>query len=385
MKLSHDFTIEGRIITNSTFGNSLELSNDLIQFILESQDKGLEQAMSNWRLNIDDDIIKILLDNGFILKGESIYETIDPLHTTVNYNRTFFSVSNGNLYFDVDSSSNDSIEDIYGFIGVPYNRGSLVYNIDIDSPDYLREKSNDILDITVNSEGKTSGFYSTVQEEYVFQNCIIRDYGDVVQQNSVNSYFKSLTQIASKVANSNIKPIYIGGDHAVTYPIVKGINSVGFPFQVVHLDAHSDTSPPSNGIIHHSNIISLISNLENVKSIYQLGLSGFLTSDELSYANQNEKIKAYIKRDINEVEINPNLPVYLTIDVDVFDSSVIPSVSYPNYYGWNSDDFIRFLKDHVSKLNIIGIDIVEYDKSKDPYGSSAIYINNIILEILANI
>lgn len=53
-----------------------------------------------------------------------------------------------------------------------------------------------------------------------------------------------------------------------------------------------------------------------------------------------------------------------------------------DYKGWDFHDFIEFIKLYISNLNIIGIDIVEYDKSKDSDGKGAILVNNIILELL---
>lgn len=381
LKLTTEVEIEGDLIINKAYGNTLEVNEGLKEFILESMENGLTQTMEKWEIDEDDPIVIELIKGGFIFDSEIGFQ-VENLHTVVNHSHTFFGVPNGDIYQDY---LNNDEEGICGFISVPYNRGSLVYNIDIESPNYIRVKSNDLFQITLQNNGKSHGYYSTFQNKNVFIDKKVKDYGEVKQLSSVTAYLERIEDISRKLMNSNITPLFIGGDHTITYPIVKGINSLNKEFQVIQIDAHSDFSPVLNkksATIQHSNIISLMSEFSNLIRIYQFGLSGFMTGEELSGLTQHNKISSFFRKNFKNVQIDKNLPTYITIDVDVFDSTLMSAVSYPNIGGWDFNDFIEFIKLYISNLNIIGVDIVEYDKSKDSDDKGAILVNNIILELL---
>jgi len=381
LKLTTEVEIEGNLIINKAYGNTLEVNDGLKGFILESMKNGLTQTMEKWGIDEGDPIVIELIKGGFIFDSEIGFQ-VENLHTVVNHSHTFFGVPNGDIYRDY---LNNDEEGICGFISIPYNRGSLVYNIDIESPNYIRVKSNDLFQITLQNNGKSHGYYSTFQNKNIFIDKKVKDYGEVKQLSAVTAYLERIEDISRKLMNSNITPLFIGGDHTITYPIIKGINSLNKEFQVIQIDAHSDFSPVLNkksAPIQHSNIISLISEFSNLKRIYQFGLSGFMTDEELSGLTQHNKISSYFRKNLKNVQIDKNLPTYITIDVDVFDSTLMSAVSYPNIGGWDFNDFIEFIKLYISNLNIIGVDIVEYDKSKDSDGKGAILVNNIILELL---
>ncbi|MGE7623366.1 arginase family protein [Viridibacillus sp. NPDC096237] len=386
LKLINEVEVKENQIINKIFGNTLEVNDELENFILESINHGLAQTMKNWGIEENNPIVIELIKSGFIFDSE-IGLQVDNLHAVVNHSHTFFGVPDGDLYYDC-IVADENQEEIYGFISVPYNRGSLVYNIDIESPNYIRAKSNDLFQITLQNNGKSNGYYSTYQKKNIFKDKNIKDYGEIIQKASDTAYLERIEDIACQLMNSYIKPIFIGGDHTITYPIVKGINSLEKEFQVIQIDAHSDFSPllnPKNATVQHSNIISLISELSNLKQIYQFGLSGFMTHDELLGLTQHSKISSYFRTDFKSLNIDKDLPTYLTIDVDVLDSTLMSAVSYPNVGGWSFDSFMEFIQKQLSGLNIIGVDIVEYDKAKDKDGKGVTVVNNMVLELLGAI
>ena len=73
----------------------------------------------------------------------------------------------------------------------------------------------------------------------------------------------------------------------------------------------------------------------------------------------------------------------LTIDCDVFDPSLFPAVNYPVPNGWFYKDFLEVIHPLLPKINLIGIDIVEYNSNKDSNGIAANVVSNMVLDILS--
>ena len=190
---------------------------------------------------------------------------------------------------------------------------------------------------------------------------------------------KRISDIGILLKNKNIMPIYIGGDHSVTYFLLNSYIKNN-PIQIVQIDAHKDMGYQRGNKVEHGSIIRKLSENNNVKKIIQLGIRGPIEASEIN----NEKV---IQCNISEVkdEIIENIPVYLTIDSDGFDPALNPAVNYPLFEGLTLKDF-SMICEEVSRHDLIGIDIVEYNAENDTSNKlGAHFIGQIILEILRSI
>ncbi len=161
-------------------------------------------------------------------------------------------------------------------------------------------------------------------------------------------------------AASGKRTLAIGGDHSITYALVKAVRPEALLYFDAHLDCEDDFLPPS-----HEDVIQAIVNDRVVKpeNIFIFGARKF-------YPKELEFVK---KRGINVVEnmdlgVDNILPrfkrIYLSVDIDVFDPEEAPGTDYPVEIGLRSREFFEFLENlEIKKL--AGIDITEVNPAKD--------------------
>lgn len=172
--------------------------------------------------------------------------------------------------------------------------------------------------------------------------------------------------------------IAIGGDHSITAPILKGIISACKSMDlgelgVINLDAHYDMRKPEGklGVISSGNSFYQIIEDEQIpvegKNIMAIGIqkstrNSFLAMDE--YAKQRGVKTIYAHRlhlfkDRLERFLRRHKAVYLSIDMDVFDESVAPSVSAPNKNGISKELGLQIIRSIVRTKKLLAADIVE--------------------------
>ena len=227
-----------------------------------------------------------------------------------------------------------------------------------------------------------------------FDLCSIIDWGDVeFEQDSynLNACIEHLTNVYSDFKEKNIYPLTIGGEHTITYAILSGLGK-DEPLSVIHLDAHNDTSLMFGGArVSDASIFQLATvegSIDPERTI-QIGMRGRgIYRCEFSYNSGMRVVRAeeFKKLGVEKVvaeakKIVGKGPVYLTIDTDVFDCSVMPGTTLPEPFGLSGEevrDIIRGLRG----MNIIGVDLMELSPTYDPTGMSACLASGIAFELL---
>lgn len=172
-----------------------------------------------------------------------------------------------------------------------------------------------------------------------------------------------------KILEDNKFLITLGGEHSITFGIVKAFKEKYPDLSVLHLDAHSDLRDSYEG--------SKFSHACPMKRIFDLGLKftqvgiRSISEDEAPFIKQN-KLKFFFARDIynnnkwfNEAINSLTDNVYITIDLDVFDPSIMPAVGTPEPGGLDWYKVINFLKEVFKNKNVVGCDVVELCPIKD--------------------
>jgi len=180
-------------------------------------------------------------------------------------------------------------------------------------------------------------------------------------------------------------PIMIGGEHSVTYPVVKAVKSVYDDFAVIHFDAHCDLRDEYMGNEQsHASVIRRTYDL--TKDIFQFGIrSGDQDEWEFGWENTNISMEMPTKDDIKEIK-ELEKPVYVTIDIDVLDPAFVPGTGTPEPCGFTPKELINslYLLEEI-KENIVGFDVVEvsphYDIGKITSVTAAKIIRELILTI----
>jgi agmatinase len=159
-------------------------------------------------------------------------------------------------------------------------------------------------------------------------------------------------------------PVILGGDHSISYAPVSAFKEAGEDFTVVHLDAHADLRMEYQGTaFSHACVMRRISELN--LPVVQTGIRS-LSREEWDYINTGRGLKTFFARDLlgaynftHIIDAIKTQKVYLTIDVDVFDPSVIPATGTPEPGGLSWYQIISLIKELVSRKELIGMDVVE--------------------------
>ena len=173
--------------------------------------------------------------------------------------------------------------------------------------------------------------------------------------------------------------VVIGGEHSVSIGAIKAYSKKYKDLCVLQLDAHSDLRDEYNGSkYNHACVMARAK--ENAK-IVQVGIRS-MDSSEL---NQMDKKRVVFAKDIQNnkdwiadvIKILPN-KVYITIDLDVFDPSIMQSTGTPEPGGLLWYEVLNLLKEVIKKKDVVGCDVVELcpnvnNKSPDFLAAKLIY------------
>ena len=228
----------------------------------------------------------------------------------------------------------------------------------------------------------------------IVRNNSIADIGDILFYRGETSemFYARMEKISQNIIQSGLLPIYIGGDHSITFPIVAAINKENMPFVVLHFDAHADMKDGAvmklherlgYKLVNHANVIKRILDFNNVVHIYQIGVrEPFLYDDK--------KITRISVRDINNprwpnIFTELNMPVYLTFDVDFFDPSLAPGTASVLPEGGDYENTFKFLAQILKHKRVLGMDIVEANLTFDIRNKTTLLVNNLLMHIISQI
>ena len=151
-------------------------------------------------------------------------------------------------------------------------------------------------------------------------------------------------------------PAYVGGDHFITLGLVRGFKRYWDNLRVVVLDAHLDARDEFRGDrYNHATVIRRI--YEEIGDVSVMGVRN-VSSEELKWARGKLKIVPYTLK-----PLYTDTPVYLSIDIDVFDPSEAPGTGTPEPGGISFRLFLKWLRE--SSFPLVGFDVVEVSPSLD--------------------
>jgi len=173
--------------------------------------------------------------------------------------------------------------------------------------------------------------------------------------------------------------VTLGGEHTVSLPTIKAHNNIYDDISILQLDAHSDMRDSYLGNKYsHACVMARVKEIND--NIVAVGIRS-LDSSELDNIDKNNTFFARdiynTKNWIREAVSKLNKNVYISIDLDVFDPSVMPSTGTPEPGGLKWYPVIRFLKEVCANKNVIGFDVVELcpteNKAPDFLAAKLIY------------
>jgi agmatinase len=177
-------------------------------------------------------------------------------------------------------------------------------------------------------------------------------------------------------------PILLGGDHLITLPTVEELIQIYSNLHLIHIDAHTDLREDYLGErLSHCTVMRRVVDQLGKGRLFQIGVrSG--TKGEFRLAKRLESLVPFNSRSLRSmVKTLSNRPVYVTLDLDVFDPGLLPGVGTPEPGGITFQQFIFLLKG-LQSLNVIGFDIVELTPDYDPTQISAVTASVILREMI---
>jgi len=194
----------------------------------------------------------------------------------------------------------------------------------------------------------------------------------------------ALAQIEGAIATllaRGVRVLSLGGDHALTLPVVRAYAQRYERLNLLHLDAHPDLYDEFEG--------DRYSHACPFARIMEEGLVGRLVQVGIRAANDHQRAQAE-RWGVTVVDMGhwePALqvqldgPTYLSLDLDVLDPAFAPGVSHHEPGGLSTREVLRFL--HGLQAPIVGADIVEFNPERDQVGMTAMVAAKFVKEIVA--
>ena len=178
-------------------------------------------------------------------------------------------------------------------------------------------------------------------------------------------------------------PLGLGGEHLVTWPIIREVYKKYPDMVLFHFDAHTDLRNNYEGeTLSHATPIRKIVDLIGGKNVYQFGIRSGL-KEEFTFARNN--LNFYPFKVLESVQkVIPQVigrPVYITIDIDVLDPAYAPGTGTLESGGISSIEMLATIHEMV-KLNVIGADVVEVAPIYDTADQTSILAAKLVREIL---
>ncbi|WP_420387460.1 agmatinase [Roseivirga sp.] len=196
----------------------------------------------------------------------------------------------------------------------------------------------------------------------------------------LDDYF-SISRPISQILSKGAIPFSLGGDHSVTYPILQAVSQKHGPVSILHFDAHSDLYDELDGNKYsHACPFARIMEEGLAKTITQVGIRT-ITQHQLDQADRFG-VTVNTMKDRNSLKgLNLNGPVYLSFDMDVLDPAFAPGVSHHEPGGYSTREVLDIIQS--LDLNVVGLDLVEYNPDRDINGVTAMVAAKITKELLS--
>jgi agmatinase len=207
---------------------------------------------------------------------------------------------------------------------------------------------------------------------------VYEDAGDLAFRGK--DAFATIEARVGELIDEGKRPVSLGGDHSITFPIVKAVARRYPELTIFHFDAHPDLYEEFEGNrLSHACPFARIMEAGLAKRLVQIGIRT-LNRHQKEQAErfgvevvEMRKLPAYEK-------LKAAGPVYITFDMDVLDPAFVPGISHREPGGMSVREAIAHL--HAIDGEIVGADVVEYNPVQDVAGITATVAAKVLKEIL---
>jgi arginase len=208
---------------------------------------------------------------------------------------------------------------------------------------------------------------------------IFADMGDITPS-AANMPIET-EQAAGRLYEAGLKVIAFGGDHSVTYPLVKAAAKHHPNLSILHFDAHPDLYDNfEDNPYSHASPFARIMEAGLAKRLVQVGIRTMV-------GHQREQAKRFgvevltMQRWRDVFSLRFDAPLYVTFDMDCLDPAFAPGISHWEPGGLSTREALSMIQS--LRADIIGADIVELNPTRDPLGVTEMVAAKVFKEIAA--
>lgn len=208
---------------------------------------------------------------------------------------------------------------------------------------------------------------------------VLADLGDVDTSGDVDKTFQRIEQGVRQILRKKARPIILGGDHSITYPVLRAMAKTYKSLDILHFDAHPDLYEDLYGD-RHSHACPFARIMENglAQGLTQVGVRA-ATADQRANARRFGSRMVEMKDFRDGLVLEFTRPLYISFDLDALDPAFAPGVSHHEPGGLSTRQALDLI--HRLKADIIGLDVVECNPTRDPSGITAAAAVKIIKEV----
>ena len=207
---------------------------------------------------------------------------------------------------------------------------------------------------------------------------LVEDLGDL-PLDETDKDLGRISNAAREAKNSGAVPIFVGGDHMVTFPIVAGLAEEYGSVNILHFDAHPDLYEDFGGDpLSHASAFARIKERGFCQRLVQVGirtLNRHCRDQVEKYGVELVEMKDFA----SDLVPIPEAPLYISIDLDGFDPAFAPGVAHHEPGGPSVREFLQVL--HRVRAPIVGADIVELNPGRDLNAVTATLAAKLVKEL----
>ena len=244
-------------------------------------------------------------------------------------------------------------------MGVPYDEGTTNRPGTRFGPRAIREAS-----MLYSYDSYEDRFYDTDKRRWILRGKRIVDAGDVpIEPLARERNFDLITEDVKKIRSVGALVGVMGGDHSVTYPVLKGYGEGQFSY--LHFDSHIDCDSGFLSRYTHGSPVANIIRDELAEEIYVMGIRGFSNSGHDIKWAEKQGVKTVTASEFKAFAYGKGtIPVpggdcYISVDIDFFDPSAAPGTGTPEPGGVFLSEFLQCVEILREKVNVIGFDVME--------------------------
>lgn len=220
------------------------------------------------------------------------------------------------------------------------------------------------------------------------------DIGDVPFRSrySLEQSLEDIERFYLELKSHSVRPLSVGGDHSITYPILKALGKDA-PLGLVHIDAHCDTMGAYDGSkFHHGGPfrLAVLDGVLDPERTIQIGIRGssnmfweFSHTSGMTVIYMEDFMSMGIPAVIEKARsVVGDRPVYISVDVDGFDPAYAPGTGTPEAGGLEAREGLALLRG-LQGLDVAGADVVEVAPQYDPTTNTSQLAAQILFEEFA--